>query len=89
MECTKGFYEELVGIENTIGEYDLDDLYWWQERVARIRNVVAYLGMKTKDEFEMEELCDVYEKAYEVRKKINRQIFHLERSKQNEHDNNE
>ena len=79
MECTKGFYEELVRIENEINKSDLDNLYRFQDRVSKIRNVVGYLGYASGNEDEYDELCCVYEKAYEVRKKINRQIFHLER----------
>jgi hypothetical protein len=79
MECTKGFYEELVRIENEINKSDLDNLYWFQDRVSKIRNVVGYLGYASGNEDDYDELCGVYEKAYEVRKKINRQIFHLER----------
>lgn len=89
MECTKGFYDELVRIESEIKEYDLDDLYWYQDKVAKIRNVIGYLAFKASDEFELEELAGVHEKAYEVTRRINKRIIKLERSKQNEHDNNE
>lgn len=81
MECTEGFYDELVRIENGVSEYDLNDLYWYQDRVSKIKNVIAYLYYKVENGDELNDLCDVYEKSYEVRKKINRQIFHLERSK--------
>lgn len=52
MECTKGFYEELLKIENEVHK------------------------------FELEELAGVYEKAYEVIRRINKRIIKLERSKQ-------
>lgn len=60
---TKGFYDELVQIENGIREYDLDKLYLYQDRAAKIRTVMSYLAYGSNDEFELEEIGGVHEKS--------------------------
>lgn len=90
MECTKGFYEELVNIEKEVRNFDLDDLYWYQDKVSKISCILSYLAYQEKDESKLEEIGDVHEKAYEVRRRINNRIIKLRREMMKyEHDNNE
>ena len=54
MECIKGFYEELVNIEKEVRNFDLDDLYWYQDKISKINCVISYLAYKEKDEYKLE-----------------------------------
>lgn len=90
MECTKGFYEELVNIEKGVRNFDLDDLYWYQDKVLKISCILSYLAYKENDESKLEELGGVHEKAYEVRRRINNRIIKLRKEMvKHEHDNND
>lgn len=64
--------------------------YRYQDRVAKIRTVLSYLAYGSNDEFELEEIVGVHEKAYEVTRRINKRIVKLRREMvKHEHDNNE
>ena len=56
MECIKGFYEELVNIEKEVRNFDLDDSYWYQDKVSKIRCILSYLAYQENDESKLEEL---------------------------------